>query len=126
MILLMYNFLYHELNTGIIAYISLLIPVFSALRLANYNTQITEKPTFSGLTTPVNALLFGSIPLIIIGYIIFSTGLIEHLRNLKVIAWTTLIFGILLFIADRSSIKNKICSCLQFTNLVFITIIIPS
>jgi Uncharacterized bacitracin resistance protein len=44
------------------------------------------------------------------------------LRNLKVIAWTTLIFGILLFIADRSSIKNKIDTSLSLKNILIIGI----
>ena len=52
-------------------------------------------------------MLLGSIPLIVIGYIFYSTGLIDYLRNLKIIAWTTLIFGILLFFADKSQIKKK-------------------
>ena len=65
-------------------------------------------------------IVLGSIPLIIIGYFFYSSGLIEYLRNLKVIAWTTLIFGILLFIADRSTIKNKINNNLNLKNILII------
>ena len=53
-------------------------------------------------------LILGSVPLIIIGYIFYTTGLIDYLRNLKIVAWTTLLFGILLFFADRSQIKQKL------------------
>ena len=67
-------------------------------------------------------ILLGSIPLIIFGYLLHSTELIYLLRNLKVIAWTTLIFGILLFIADRSSIKNKIDTSLSLKNILIIGI----
>ena len=67
-------------------------------------------------------IVLGSIPLIIVGYFFYSSGLIENLRNLKVIAWTTLIFGILLFIADRSSIKNKIDTSLSLKNILIIGI----
>ena len=67
-------------------------------------------------------IVFGSIPLIIVGYFFYSSGLIENLRNLKVIAWTTLIFGILLFIADRSTIKNKINNNLNLKNILLIGI----
>ena len=67
-------------------------------------------------------IVLGSIPLIIIGYFFYSSGLIENLRNLKVIAWTTLIFGILLFIADRSTIKNKINNNLNLKNILLIGI----
>ena len=48
--------------------------------------------------------------------------LYQNLRSLKVIAWTTLIFGILLFIADRSSIKNKIDTSLSLKNILIIGI----
>ena len=65
-------------------------------------------------------IVLGSIPLIIFGYFFYSSGLIENLRNLKVIAWTTLIFGILLFIADRSTIKNKINNNLNLKNILII------
>ncbi len=67
-------------------------------------------------------IVLGSIPLIIVGYIFYTSGLIENLRNLKVIAWTTLIFGILLFIADRSKIKNKINNNLSLKNILIIGI----
>ena len=43
----------------------------------------------------------GSFPIIIIGYILYSTELIYLLRNIKIIAWTTLIFGIILYYADK-------------------------
>ena len=67
-------------------------------------------------------MVLGSIPLIIVGYFFYSSGLIENLRNLKVIAWTTLVFGILLFIADRSTIKNKINNNLNLKNILLIGI----
>ena len=34
-----------------------------------------------------------SIPVMLIGFFLVETNLIENLRNIKVIAWTTLIFG---------------------------------
>ena len=53
-----------------------------------------------------NLLIIGSIPLILVGYIFYSTGIINSFRNLKVIAWTTLIFGILMYFADTFKIKK--------------------
>ena len=47
-------------------------------------------------------------PLILVGYIFYSTGIINSFRNLKVIAWTTLIFGILMYFADTFKIKKNI------------------
>ena len=51
-----------------------------------------------------NLLLIGSIPLIIVGYIFYLTGAINSFRSLNVIAWTTLIFGILMYLADTFKI----------------------
>ena len=67
-------------------------------------------------------IILGSLPLVIVGYFIYTSGLIENLRNLKVIAWTTLVFGILLFIADRSSIKNRFDTSLNLKNILLIGI----
>ena len=53
-------------------------------------------------------LVLGSVPLIVVGLLIFSTGLINNLRNLEVVAWTTLIFAIILFIADKFRVKKKL------------------
>ena len=46
-------------------------------------------------------IVVGSIPLIIFGYVLHSTELIYLLRNIKIIAFTTLFFGIILFFADQ-------------------------
>jgi len=53
-------------------------------------------------------ILIGTIPVIPVGYIIYQTGLIEELRSLEVIGWTTLIFGIFLYISDKSKTKREI------------------
>ena len=46
------------------AYIAVLIPVFSALRLAKFNIDTRQSDTFIGLPTPANALFFSSFPLL--------------------------------------------------------------
>jgi len=65
-------------------------------------------------------IIVGSIPLIIVGYILYSTGIIYELRNIKVIAWTTLIFGIILYIADKNSLDKKISTNLNMKSILFI------
>jgi len=59
-------------------------------------------------------ILIGTIPIIPVGYMLYQTGLIDQLRNLKVIGWMSLIFGILLYVSDRSKITKKIDA--NFTN----------
>ena len=68
----------------------------------------------------LNLIIIGSIPLIIFGYILHSTELILLLRNIKVIAWTTLIFGIILFFADQRKIDQNIHTNLNFKSVIFI------
>ncbi len=65
-------------------------------------------------------IVLGSLPLIIVGYIFFTTGLIDYFRNLKIIAWTTLVFGLLLFFADRSQIKQKIDVNVNYKSILII------
>jgi CDP-diacylglycerol--serine O-phosphatidyltransferase len=45
-------------------YFSILIPVFSALRLARFNIEASQKYTFRGLPTPASAIFIASLPLI--------------------------------------------------------------
>src|SRR5476651_2150499 len=48
-----------------ICFIAFAIPVFSALRLAKFNTDTRQAEIFIGLPTPANAILIASLPLII-------------------------------------------------------------
>jgi len=53
-------------------------------------------------------IIIGSLPLIIIGYLLYTSNIIDYFRNIKVIAWATLFFGILLYIADKNKLLKKI------------------
>lgn len=53
-------------------------------------------------------LLWATIPVIILGLILKITDIIDLLRNIKVIGWTMIIFGIFLYLADRFSFSKKI------------------
>jgi len=66
--------------------------------------QIIKNKTF------LIKIIIGTIPIIPIGYILYQTGLINELRNLKVIGWMSLLFGILLYVADKSKMNKKINS----------------
>ena len=65
-------------------------------------------------------MLLGSLPLIILGGIIYKTGLINYFRNIEVIAWTTLIFALLLYIADKFENKKKIETDLELKSILII------
>ena len=65
-------------------------------------------------------VLFGSIPLIIFGYIIYSTEIINLLRDIEIIAWTTLFFGLVLFLSDKRDINQNISTNLNIKTILFI------
>ena len=65
-------------------------------------------------------IVIGSIPLIIFGYILHSTELIYLLRNIKIIAFTTLFFGIILFFADQQELNKDISKDLDIKSIIFI------
>lgn len=48
------------------ALVSLIIPLFAAIRLARFNTSSTEKNSFNGLAVPAAAMFFASIPLMVV------------------------------------------------------------
>ena len=68
----------------------------------------------------LSLMIFGSIPLIIVGYTLYKTGLIYVLRDIRIIAWTTLIFGILLYFADKCKFDKKISSNLNLKTILYI------
>ena len=65
-------------------------------------------------------IIIGTLPLIIIGYLLYTTNIIYYLRNIKVIAWATLFFGILLYIADKNKLLKKIESDLNMKSVLII------
>ncbi len=50
---------------SLISYFALVIPIFSAIRLAKFNNDTRQSESFIGLPTPANAILICSIPLIL-------------------------------------------------------------
>ena len=107
---------------SIIQGISEFIPVSSSAHLIIFYFKkdllniLNDKKLF-------NLLLNGSIPLIIVGYIFYSTGAINSFRSLNVIAWTTLIFGILMYFADTFKIKKNIEKDLTIKNILIVGIL---
>ena len=101
-----YDFLNQNLLIDICLHLGSLIAIIVYFRNDLFNFIKNKKF--------LTKILIGTIPIIPAGYIIYQTGIIDQLRNLKVIGWTSLVFGILLYISDRTKIKKKID--LDFTN----------
>ncbi len=66
-----------------------------------------------------NIALIATLPLVIFGYYIQKNNLLM-LRSIELIAWCTLIFGILLFMVDRYFLKVKKIDDLTLTSGLFI------
>ena len=65
-------------------------------------------------------ILISSIPIMIIGFFLAETGIIERIRNIKIIAWTTLIFGVLLYFSDKFKLEKNIEKNFSFKSAFFI------
>ena len=65
-------------------------------------------------------ILVGSIPLIIFGYILYSTEIINLIRNVEIIVWTTLFFGLVLFLSDKRDTNQNISTDLNIKTILFI------
>ena len=60
-----------------------------------------------------NKLLFikifiSSLPIMVVGFLLVKTGMIDNLRSIKIIGWMTIIFGIMLYISDKFKLKKNI------------------
>ena len=60
-----------------------------------------------------NKLLFikifiSSLPIMVVGFLLIKTGMIDNLRSIKIIGWMTIIFGIMLYISDKFKLKKNI------------------
>ena len=68
-------------------------------------------------------ILISSIPVMIVGFFLVETGIIEKIRNIKIIAFTTIIFGILLFVSDKFKLEKEIDKNFTFKSALFIGIL---
>ena len=65
-------------------------------------------------------VIIASIPIFIIGYILIELKIISNLRTIEIMGWTTIIFGILLYISDKFKIKLKMKNNFTFRNAIII------
>jgi undecaprenyl-diphosphatase len=65
-------------------------------------------------------IIISSIPVMLVGYILVKFDLIDELRNIKIIGWTTIIFGIFLYYSDRFDNSNKIENNFNYKSVLFI------
>ena len=61
-----------------------------------------------------------SIPVMLFGFFLVQTNLIEKIRNIEIIGWTTLIFGVLLYISDKYKLEKNINTNFNYKTAIFI------
>ena len=67
-------------------------------------------------------IILSSIPVMIIGFLLIKFNLIDYLRNPKIIGWTTIIFGLLLYFSDFTKTKKTISRDFKFSTALYIGI----
>ena len=65
-------------------------------------------------------ILISSLPVMILGFLLVQTDLISELRNIKVIGWMTLLFGVLLYISDKFNMHKNIESDFTYKSALVI------
>ena len=67
-------------------------------------------------------ILISSLPIMVVGFLMVELNLIEKIRNIEIIAWTTTIFGILLYLSDKFKLEKNINSDFNIKSALFIGI----
>ena len=64
-------------------------------------------------------IIIATIPAVIIGYLVYEYFIL-YLRNIEVIAWASIFFGILLFVSDRNKDSNKKWEDLNYFEIIIV------
>ena len=65
-------------------------------------------------------IMISSIPVMMIGFLLVHTNIIDKIRNIEIIGWTTLVFGALLYISDKYKLEKKIDTNFNYKSAIII------
>ena len=65
-------------------------------------------------------IILSSVPVVLVGFFLVETNLISKFRNIEVIGWMTLIFGIILYLSDRFRLDNELKKDFNFKSAITI------
>tara|TARA_B100001057_G_C22763690_1_gene916865 strand:- start:171 stop:929 length:759 start_codon:yes stop_codon:yes gene_type:complete len=65
-------------------------------------------------------IFIASVPVMFFGFFLVQTNIIEKLRNIEVVGWATLIFGILLYLSDRYKLEKTISNNFNYKSAIII------
>ena len=106
------NFQHQSISIDVSLHIGSFIAVITYFRKDIFNF-IKNKDLFF-------KIIISSIPVMFIGFLLVQFELIYQLRNIKLIGWTTIIFGVFLYVSDKSKVNKKIKKEFTFKSAIFI------
>ncbi len=65
-------------------------------------------------------IFISSLPVMIIGFLMVEFNFIDKIRNIETVAWTTIIFGVLLYASDKFKLEKDIEKNLSYKSAIFI------
>ena len=100
-----FNFNYDNLSLDISLHLGSLIAIIFYFRKEIVNFISNIKLLFF--------ITLGSLPTLLAGFMLVKFDLIDNFRNIEIIGWTTLIFGVILYLSDlraeNKNIDNDLC-----------------
>ena len=107
-----FNFNYDNLSLDISLHLGSLIAIIFYFRKEIVNFASNIKLLFF--------ITLGSLPTLMAGFIMIKFNLIDNLRNIEIIGWTTLIFGVILYLSDLRAENKNIDNDLSLRSALFI------
>ena len=68
----------------------------------------------------LSLILISSLPILFFGFLIINFKIVENLRSIQIIAWMTIIFGVLLFISDKFKTSKNLKKDLNLKSAIII------
>jgi len=65
-------------------------------------------------------IIITSIPITLVGFVLVKFNFLDFFRSYKIIGWSTLIFGLVLFISDLRKTNKNIKTNFTYSNAIFI------
>ena len=107
-----FNFNYDNLSLDISLHLGSLIAIIFYFRKEIVNFVSNIKLLFF--------ITLGSLPTLLAGFILVKFNLIDNLRNIEIIGWTTLVFGVILYLSDLRAENKNIDNDLSLRSALFI------
>ena len=101
-----------ELILNISAHFGSLIAVIIFFRLEIFQMRKNKNLFFK--------IIISSIPLIIVGFFLVKYQITPYLRSLEIMGWATIIFGIVIYFADKFETSNSIKKNFDIKNAIIV------